>query len=400
MLSRHTWGRPALLGRLVAALVLGLSGCAGPLVLQQQVIGYDEVTKALDEKLLLLNIARVHNREPVHFTSTSSIAATFDWTTTLGASGRLNNGPANNFLDLNLGASTSENPTFSIVPISGEEFTKRVVTPFADDAFEFLVFQGGRIDQVMRLMASGIEVQTPDGAFAGFIENDPRRPHEYEEFRQIAMHLQWLNDSRRLFVRSLVFEETLIADFEGVPRAEDINHGFDKDLRWRQKPDGNYKLTRLQAGRVLVANFDPMALTDRQRFELNERIRKNPKGFVYMEIRPDGPGGELPFRGAIKLRSLLQILEFLANGIGTAEEFEVTPAPRTGGLIKSPAATLKINVTDRPPDTDTPTIEYAGRHYTINDALWDRMSFVILNILFQTTVSQLENVSLPITISK
>jgi hypothetical protein len=90
------------------------------------------------------------------------------------------------------GASASENPTFSIVPISGEQFTKRVVTPFSDDAFEFLVFQGGSIDQVMRIMAAGIEVQTQNGSFVRFIENDPRRPQEYEEFRRIAMHLQWL----------------------------------------------------------------------------------------------------------------------------------------------------------------------------------------------------------------
>jgi hypothetical protein len=34
------------------------------------------------------------------------------------------------------------------------------------------VFQGGIIDQVMRLMAAGIEVQKPDGRFVRFIEND------------------------------------------------------------------------------------------------------------------------------------------------------------------------------------------------------------------------------------
>jgi hypothetical protein len=38
-----------------------------------------------------------------------------------------------------------------------------------------------------------------------------------------------------LGIRSLVFEETLVADFQGMPRAEDINNGFDKGLRWRQK---------------------------------------------------------------------------------------------------------------------------------------------------------------------
>lgn len=377
-----------------------MSGCAGPPVLERQVLGYDEVTKTLDEKLLLLNIARVHDAEPVHFTSTSSIAATFDWTATLGASGRLNRRSESNFLDLTLGASASENPTFSIFPISGEEFTSRVVTPFTDDTFEFLVFQGGRLNQVMRLMSSGIEVQAPDGRFVRFIENDPSRPEEYQEFRQIAMHLQWLNDNRRLFVRSLVFEETLIGDFRAVPRAEDINNGFDKGLRWRQKPDGNYELTRLKAGRVVVSNFDPMALTDQQRFELNEKIRKNPRGFVYLEIRPDGPGGNFPIQGAIKLRSMFQILLFLANGIGEAGEFEVARDARTGEVRRTPAATMKINVTDSVPGEEVPSVVYKGRHYSLNDTYWDRTSFTILNILFQTAVGEIEDVGIPITISK
>jgi hypothetical protein len=288
----------------ICVSTLALGGCLGPPVLERQVLGYDEVTSEIEQKLLLINIACVDKGRPPHFTTTSSIAATFNWTTTFGVGGQLEEPSGTNFGNLNLGGSTSENPTFSILPISGQDFTRRVVTPFTDDVFEFVVFQGGRIDQVMRLMASGIEVQNTDGSFVRFIENDPRRPKEYEEFRRVAMHLQWLNDQRKLFVRSLVFEETLIADFKAVPRAEDINNGFDKGLRWRQKPDGSYELTRLSAGRVVVSNFDPMAMTDQERFELNERIRQNPQGFVYLVIRPEGPGGDLSIQGAIKLRSM------------------------------------------------------------------------------------------------
>ena len=400
MRYRKIFRKFAVLNGSIAAITLVLSGCAGPPVLGRQVLGYDEVTKSLDQKLLLLNIARADNGETVHFTSTSSIAATFDWTTTIGANGRLNSGSVADYLDLNIGASAAENPTFSIVPISGQEFTKRVVTPFSEDAFEFLVFQGGRIDQVMRILAAGIEVQTRDGGFVRFIENDPQRPQEYEEFRRIAMHLQWLNDNRKLFVRSLVFEETLMANFKQVPSAEDIINGFDKGLRWRQKPDGNYELTRLSAGRVVVSNFDPMAMTDRERFNLNESIRKNPSGFVHLAIRSDGPGGDLAVQGAIKLRSMLQILNFIANSIHIAKEFDVTPDSRTGDVVKSPSGTMKINVTDSQPENVPEWIYYDGRYYSVNDSYWDRTSFSILGILFQTTVGEVQNVGIPITISK
>jgi hypothetical protein len=403
---RHSTGdfrdlvRRATLNLLTGAIAVTVAGCVGPPVLERQVLGYDEVTKALDEKLLLLNIARVSNQEPVHFTSTSSIAATFNWTATLGASGQTAESKGTNFLNLNIGGSASENPTFSISPISGKEFTERVATPFPDTIFEFLVFQGGKISQAMRLMAAGIEVQKPDGRFVRFIENDPRRPSEYEEFRRIAAHLQWLNDNRQLFVRPLVFDETLIADFKNTPSAGDINSGSSMGLRWRQKPNGHYELTRLKAGRVVVTNFDPMALTDQQQFELDEKIKKNPSGFVYLDIRPNGPGGDFPIQGAIKLRSMFQILNFIATGIRIAPEFEVNPNVSTEETYAGAIATLKINITDSPPDGRLPTVYYDGHYYSVNDTVWDRTTFLILSILFQTTIGKIENVGIPITIAK
>ena len=379
---------------------LALGGCIGPPVLERQVLGYDEVTSELDQKLLLLNVARVDDGRPVHFTTTSSIAATFNWTTTIGVGGQIEEPSGTNFFNLNLGASASENPTFSIVPISGEVFTKRILTPFQDEAFEFLVFQGGTIDRVMRLMASGIEMQNPDATFLRFIENDPNRPEEYEEFRRIAMHLRWLNDTRKLFVRTLIFEETLVKDFGGVLRAEDINNGFNKGLRWRQKPDGNFKLTRFRGGRVAVTNYDPMALSDQERFELNEKIKRNPQGFVYVHLRPDGPGGDFPIEGAIKMRSMLQMLIFIGNGINAAPEFAVEPDPRTGVVADNPASTLKIIVSASEPTTRLASVRYGGRYYTVNDTVWDRAAFAQLGNLFQTTVGDVEGVGIPITISK
>ncbi len=381
----------------LVSLALLLAGCLGPPVLERQVLSYDEVAKSLDEKLLLLNIARLHHGESVHFTTTSSIAATFDWTTTAGAGGQLTQAAKSNFLDINIGASSSENPTFSILPITGEEFTKRIATPFPDSTFEFVVFQGTRIDQAMRIMAAGIEVQAEDGRFVRFIENDPRRPQEYEEFRRIASILQALNESRQLFVRALVFEDILVADLRAIPRAEDINNGFDKGLRWRQKADGGFELTRLEAGRVIVTNVDPMSLTDLERFQLNERIKRNPAGFVHLSLHP---ASGVALEGAIKLRSLMQILGFLALGIDLDEGYEVPPNPWLQETAPSPPFTLKINVTGSGPSGNVPSIEYRSKHYSVNDTRWDRQSFAILNVLFQTTVQAVQDASIPITIAK
>jgi hypothetical protein len=120
---------------------------------------------------------------------------------------------------LNVGVSPAENPTLTIVPIQGKQFTERVLTPLEDAKLEFLVYQGSPIDMVMRLMADGIEMQTREGAFARFILNWPTHPSEYEEFRQIAMQLAWLNATRRLFVGRLSFLETTHARLSTPPTA-------------------------------------------------------------------------------------------------------------------------------------------------------------------------------------
>jgi hypothetical protein len=107
-----------------------LVGCVGPPALHKSVLGYDVTTNQLEQEILLLNIARLSHEAPVHFTMTGSIAATFDFTTSGNFSGSIVTSPGDNIFNFGMSASASENPTLSIVPISGEDFTKRVVTPF------------------------------------------------------------------------------------------------------------------------------------------------------------------------------------------------------------------------------------------------------------------------------
>ncbi len=395
--QRHSTGS---LRVMIVGLAMVLAGCMGPPALHRAVLGYDAVTSELEQQLLLLNIARYDAGRPVHFTVTSSIAATFDWTTTVGVGGQLEESAGTNFFNFNLGASASENPTFSITPVSGQDFTKRVLTPLHEDVFEFSVTPGKKMEEVMRLMAAAIRDQKLDGRFVRLIKNDPLRPKQYEEFRRIALHLEWLNGNQQLFITSLVFVETLVADFKGVPRAEDINDGFTMGLRWRQKPDGNYKLTRLSSGRVAVTNYDPKRLSDDERWALNDKIKKNPAHFVYLDIRPGYPGGDFPTQGAIELRSLISIIRFVAGGIEPTREFAVKKDPRTGPVEEGPAVTLQINVTDAKPTANVASIKYAGKYYSVADTPWDKSVFRSLNRLFQIAVGDVEDVGIPITIAK
>ena len=382
----------------IMLLTLLFGGCVGPPTLRTTVLNYDMITNQLEQELMLLNIARAHRMVAPHFTITGSIAATFDFTTTAGAGGRFAESPGFNFLDLNWGASASENPTFQIIPISGKEFTTRLVNPLREEAFASLVFQGIDIQLGMRLMAAGIEVQDRDGHFQRFIANNPQDPEAYTEFRRMAMHLSGLWKTQQLYVRKLSFDEVVIDGLKQQPLGRDLREG--KNLKWRLNSDGTWKVTRRKVGRTLISNYDSLKLSNRERYQLNEIARKNAGNYVMVDIRPGYPGGDLPLFGAIKLRSYFNILVFLGRGIDRIEEFDVKKDPRTPGVITlNPRKTLNVNVTEQPPP-DGPKAFFMGKYYSLADTYWDRRCFIVLSLLFQITVTDVSQVGIPITISK
>jgi len=115
-------------------------------------MAYDKTTAELVSKQLLLNIARARHNQPMHFTGTSSIAATYNFSFTAGATPALT-GESGSLLAPIFGASVAENPTISIAPMQGEEFTQRLLTPFHEQKLTMLLRQGYDIDALLHLRA-------------------------------------------------------------------------------------------------------------------------------------------------------------------------------------------------------------------------------------------------------
>lgn len=91
-------------------------------------LAYDSTTSDSVAEQLLLNIARARHNQPMHFTAISNIAATYGVSISAGAGPALT-GENGGLLVPVLGVSMEENPTISISPMQGEEFTQRLLTP-------------------------------------------------------------------------------------------------------------------------------------------------------------------------------------------------------------------------------------------------------------------------------
>ena len=378
---------------------LALTGCIGPPALETAVVGYDEAMARLDQEVLLLNIARTEHGLPVHFTQTRSVAATFEWSSQAGVLGTVRPGGQDQY-GFTLSAKASERPTFSISPVTGKQFTDNIMRPLDENFFNFNAFQGGRLDQSLRLMAEGIEVQNPDGTFKYMLENDPSMREDYEEFRRIVTHMHWLDQEQKLFIRTLVFREVVVKDYRRGPDADDIPGYYDRGYRWRQNDDGEWEFSRATWGRVVVTNYDPKTLSDFELKRLNDRIKKNPMSFVYLDIHPDHPGGDFPINGVISMRSINQIIEFIAGGMGENPEFDVPKDPRTGDVDSGPANTLSLDKEKSKPGGYEVSAHFNGWHYSVADTKWDRQAFTKMAYLFQNAFGDIKDPGIPITISQ
>jgi hypothetical protein len=174
------------------------------MALDHAVIEYDKTATGILSKLILLNIARAHQHQPMHFTGVSNIAATFNFQFNAGATPAFT-GNSGSLLTPFFGSTVSENPTISIVPIEGEEFTRRLLTPFQENKLTMLLRQGVDVDLLLRLLAG--ELRLNAGKQSISFLNKPNDINGYPLFRQAVLHLSSIQDRNKLFVEPLMFDQ-------------------------------------------------------------------------------------------------------------------------------------------------------------------------------------------------
>jgi hypothetical protein len=380
---------------------LAVTGCLSPITLNRAVTAYDQAITDAISKQLLINIARAHQHQPIHFTGVSNIAATFDFRVSAGATPALT-GEASRALMPIFGGSMAENPTISIAPIEGEEFTKRLLTPFQETKFLLLLRQRYDIDLLLRLMAQELRI-TENGQDVAY-RNTPADRTGYEMFRRVVTHISSIQDQNQLHAEPLVYNRTWT-----IPANSVTAEGFqalqkEYHVTYNQK-DNSYTLQKQITGPVLITNYDPYTLSPEERARLIDETEEGYLNDVSFDIRPGHVGGEFPLKGDFRLRSFYAILNFLGRSLGEDPEYYVAKDPRTPEVLENPVRTMELVLSDSAPSGADLSIQSQGKYYSVNTtgplARWNREAFQMLYLLFQMTVSEVPRVGVPsITIAK
>lgn len=383
--------------------MLALSGCVSPIALNRAVGAYDEAITSAASKQLLMNIARAHHHQPIHFTGVSNVAATFDFRFSAGGTPALG-GLAGPILMPIFGGSIAENPTISIVPIEGEEFTKRLLTPFQQNKLTLLLRQRFDVDHLLRLMAQ--EVRLYHSGQQIIYRNTPADRPGYEMFRRVALHLSAIQDQNQLYAEPLNFERTWTIP-AGSVSAEGFQALEKEFFVLYNKPDNTYTLRKQIPGPILITNYDPKMLNPEERARLSGTMEDWISNDVAFDIRSNHSGGEWPISGSFRLRSFHSILYFLGQSLGEDPEYDVAKDPRTSSIAndENPIATMELVVSDSAPLEADLSVHAHNRYYSVNTsgplARWNRDAFQMLYLLFQMTITDIPRVGVPsITIAK
>jgi hypothetical protein len=369
-----------------------LTGCLSPITLNRAVIAYDEAVSKAESEQLLINIARAQHHQSIHFTRVPNIAATFDFRINAGGTPALT-GESGGLLMPLFGGSVAENPTFTIVPIEGEEFTKRLLTPFHQSKLTLLLRQHFDVDLLLRMLAQEVHLQHGHAQNrTDEVRNDPehhfrfrRGKHrhgsrqeshvdpqrvggqhdlseraiqltEEQEYRvrqrserhrrQVAYRNNPSSQTEYEMFRRVVLHLSAIQDqrklyaepltFERswrIPAGSVSAEGFqalEKEFTVHYNPEDNtYTLSKQILGPVLITNYDPDIICCEERAELFDLTSPWVEHDVAFDIRPDFVGGEWPIRGSFRLRSFHSILNFLGHSLGEEAEYHVEKDPRT-----------------------------------------------------------------------
>lgn len=381
-----------------------LGGCLSPMALNRAVIAYDEaVTDAVSQQLLI-NIVRAYHRQPIHFTGVSNIAATFNFQANAGATPSPG-GLAGAVISPVFGGSVAESPTISIVPIEGEEFTKRLLAPFSQNKLTLLLRQRFDVDLLLRMMAQEVRLlntKQPNGVY----RNSPADKTGYEMFRRVVLHLSAIQDSNQLYAEPLALINTWV-----IPASAIMPDGFQalqKEFTVRYNPqDNTYTLRKHMTGPILITNYDPNTLSAEERESLRQQVGDGNSSDIAFDIRAGHYGGEWPISGVFRLRSFHSILGFLGKALGEEMGYHVEKDPRTPPILlnENPDLTMEFVVSNTPPADADFSIRWDGRYYAVNatgpNARWNRDAFQLLFLLFQMTVTDIPRVGVPsITIAK
>ncbi len=267
----------------IALIVLlasvGLTGC-GPHRMRADFIGYEKAYAETSNREVLLNLARLQQRDPTYFFKLGQISSSYRMEASLSTSGQYAPVPAPVAAAIPSGGGMpggiyENDPSFTFIPVSDETNARLLLNPVPEEVFYNLYLQGWRVDQLFRLMVDRIELTLPatdtKPCRVETIRNVPPSPHyladhqidrqytysakewgRYVIFLRVSAIVYALQKHGLLMLQSTTEPQQLEklsakAGDNVVPLAADFVSAAAANEKWVQQDNGQWVLTKQES---------------------------------------------------------------------------------------------------------------------------------------------------------
>lgn len=275
-------------------LLLGLAGCTrfGAMQVPTDQFDYNKAIARSMQEQMLLNIVRLRYFEAPVFLTVSSVLTQYSWAGTVGVTGQEGFGiggglQAPGFVSGSAAAQYLERPTITYLPIEGDDFARRLMTPMPLD-FVFALREAGYATDI--LFRSGISRMNDVHNMGGV---GIPLPGDVDRTLQARRERDNLARFQRLV--SVILELSLLNAVEVQRRTGEDGPERVLVIAPRQTPETAALVRELKTILELDPNASVFRLTTR-------RV------------------GRAPDEITVQTRSLIQIMAFLAQGVEVPPE--------------------------------------------------------------------------------
>jgi hypothetical protein len=386
-----------LLPRVVVLLAawVGSSGCLGPKAVRYTRMRYNEVVRDTNDEQLLMNIVRLRYADSPIFIDLPNITSQFE----VAGHGNYLGGYGNQtprraslgFGDLSL----RDTPTLSYHPREGREIAKALLTPLSSDLF-IVVNAGANLEQLLLYAINDINDVSNAARATNLI---PRVPDDNATYLR---GVRILTSLRERDATELVFGTNDQSDDSSDPiprnsvKGADVLNAARDGFVYRAQKDG--KITLMKREKSLYLRIRPAYVHSPEMAEV-ARIFKLTPGLSQYRLKSEltdeaNPKLPTPLESDtiyMNLRSVLQVMTFLAKGVCVPEEHVMSGnAPVTldengqpFDWTKITAGHFIVHAQKHRPRNPEVAVHYRGYwFYIAPDDVESRAALAILEIVF------------------
>ncbi len=232
--------------------------------------GYSQSYAQVSDQQMLYNLARLNNGLPPYFLTIGQINSNWEMLAENQAGVSITRSGQNSNSSTNAGSSAllpelaktfahtvtrtlnpedtltnsiQANPTFTYIPLNGDQIAKEFLTQISPEVFEHFCQQGWPIDQLLRVLVDRIEMRLPNGEIS-VLTNSPTRgdPQSYVLFLRVCGELRNLQRSGKLIIRNRQQVEYFGDQTFGNPNAKDLTNANAAGYKWYKISDNAWMI--------------------------------------------------------------------------------------------------------------------------------------------------------------